>query len=82
MARHSFTRERAKDRQELIYMYRQEIKQFIKAKPGYHPGPECLAWVDQVIRKALPYNCKTNSIDIWLPIEREYNRMAIKKLIQ
>lgn len=72
--RHPNTKERRRDREELVYRYRREISMLQKEwhdrwndKDIRH---KVIRFVDSIVRKQLEYNPQTNSLDIFSSLSR------------
>jgi non-homologous end joining protein Ku len=66
------TRERRHEREEFVYMYREEITRL------YDKGTKDIAvkdFADRVARHALEYSNTTYYVDIWLNLRRDYKRL-------
>jgi hypothetical protein len=64
--RNSSTKERTRERREFVYLYRNEIEKL----EANGTNPDRVSFVDNVVRKTLPYSCKTNSYDIFVSLFR------------
>ena len=66
------TRERRHEREEFVYMYRQEIARL------FDKDTKDIAvkyFADRVARHALEYSSRTYYVDIWLNLRRDYIRV-------
>jgi len=67
------TKERRKERQELVYRHADFIGNNYKA-----PFDEKIkTFIDGTVRKQLDYSCKTNSRDIWFHIQRTFKNLFV-----
>lgn len=69
------TKERRTLREEFCYKFRNEIYG-LKLQDSTAAGKERIRdFIDQRARPELEYNHKTNWIDIWLTLRRDYRRV-------
>lgn len=69
------TKDRIRDRQEFVYMYRSEIKRFADV-PGYKFSSEACVWADTFVRKRLPYSPGTATVDILISMTKTLNHLV------
>lgn len=69
-------------RKEVVYKYRNEIAEFERETQTYHPSKNAEVWIDTVVRKEIPYSCKTNTIDIWIFLYRDFKNLVQSGLMQ
>ena len=65
------TKERRILRQEFVYRH---VDFFIKYQKVYFEDV-VKVFVDHVVRKEIPYSCKTNSLDIWIFLRRTFENL-------
>lgn len=69
--RHTATKERRKLREEFVY--RNAV--FISDNFKVYFNDEVKLFVDNVVRKEIDYNHKTNSLDIWIFLKRTFKNI-------
>ena len=70
--RNTSTKERRRDRQELVYMHREFIGKHVHTNIY---SSDLKDFVDQEIRPLLSYSVKTFSVDIWLTLQRDFIKL-------
>jgi len=68
------TRERKRDREEVVYMLRAEIE-YMRSLPAWKFKQEVNEFVENRVRPLLPYNRRTNNCDIFCSINRTYHKV-------
>lgn len=70
--RNAATKERRRDRYELVYMLRDFITDHLNNPSN---DADIINFVKGKIRPVLAYSCKTNDIDIWITLKRDYQKI-------
>lgn len=68
------TRERRRDREEVVYMLRAEIEE-LRAMPAWKFKQHVDQFVEHKVRPLLPYNRNTVNCDIFCSINRTYHKV-------
>lgn len=68
------TKERRRDREEIVYMLRDEIER-LRNLPTWKYKQEVNEFVENQVRPVLPYNRKTNNCDIFCSLNRTYQNI-------
>lgn len=69
--KHRATKDRRKEREEFVYMFRDEISSLLYLR---FSDEKIKLFADQIARNWLEYH-NTNYIDIWFVIKRDYIRL-------
>lgn len=72
--KHRATKERRREREEVVYMYRTEIER-LRSLPNWKYKQEVDDFVEKKVRPILPYNRKTNNCDIFCSLNRTYHKV-------
>jgi hypothetical protein len=68
------TKERRREREEVVYMLRDEIER-LRGLPAYKSKKAIDEFVEKKVRPLLPYNRKTNNCDIFCSLNRTYHQV-------
>ena len=73
--RHRATKERAVERREFVYRYREELKSLcLHEWPSWRE--DAIEFVEKFARSELEYKSNTDAFSIWLVLRREWHKQT------